>query len=443
MAFQKTLAAKNKKQPKPKRSLRKKSFAETHVSEQKELAINLDKSQLDAIFTNLYLGNLQNPQMALGMVYSLALDALEKTLIQGIDELIHSMPGQNSDSQNPFAPWLERIMPRDADKISAFQTSIADKINTAKKSIQERIEKTYQADADGRNFIGKKLQFSSQAIRAFFDQVNENTDVSCVSGHLSQERLHELFNDIQIPLPDDGIKRFHITQTPDHYRFSFGNQPLIKKQSDSVRISSDGDVSLAEAVDECPGGDCEASNAPVCSISPVSASPECSSETGLETLSEAECREMDDTERDVVPERTLSSDISDDSSSSDFSIRLTPDVLEQTLGITHEQTDTLKSEALDIMNMAVEVSEAMKEIAVQIAQATIEAFNEEQFVPSLTEALSNDPRMKEDAELSEFVEQLEAVDAGGVDEDALDEAEAFDNEELANAFGMLLDKLDF
>lgn len=439
MAIQKTLAAKAKKQPKTKRSLRKKSFAGTPVSEQKDLAINLDKDQLDNIFKNLYLGNLQNPQMALGLVYSLALDALEKTLVQGIDEIIHAIPGQNESSNNPFAPYLNQVLPRNPEKISSFQASIADKIQAAKKSLQERIQKTYEADAKGNNLIGKKVQFSSEAIRAFLNPKEDNGDVPAVNSHLSQERLHELFAQIQVPLPDDGIKRFHITQTPNHYRFSFGNQPIIKKQTDSVQISSDGravidnEESIEESIEESVEEIAEDAE----SADEIEFVEETCEMVDVEDVSET-LESSDDIDSSVIQsEEEITSVVSDNHVADDSAIRLTPDMLKQTLGITAEQTDSLKSGALDVMTMAVEVSEAMKEIAVQIAQATMEAFEEERFVPTLTEALQNDPRMQDDSELSEFVELLEAGDDA-----AAQDSEDIDNDELANAFGMLLDKLD-
>ncbi len=451
MAIQQTLADKSKKQPKPKRSLRKKPLLRTPVSEQKDLAIDISKPELDAIFTNLYLGNLSNPQMALGMVYSLALDALEKTLIQGVDELLHSVADSKPalSNNNPFAPWLNQFKPSDPDKINAFKNSLAQKIGNAKKTIQNRINQAYEADAKGNNIIGEKHHSTAEAVRAFLQDPLAEIELPALETHLSKDRLQELFKEIQLPIPDDGIKRFHISQTPGHYRFSFGGIPASKKHTDSVHIdsneqtsdsvtssdNSDADSSIDNDDNSQQIAETDSEKSKFYTIQPVTNNNENSDVSSISTSdNETHPSAIYDDNAAIIETNPDSTH----EQTNNVSIQLTPEKLQEVLGIDKAQTEALTSNALDAFHMATEVSEAMKAIAIQIAQATIDAYRHNEFPISLTEALKDDPRLQQDAELTAFVELLDAPESSPDEE-----SETIDNDELASAFGKLLDNLDF
>ena len=83
-----TMAAKNKKQPKTRRSLKKRNSSQEvsphPVDPARALAIDMSKTELDNIFLGLHTGEIDNPQAALSNVYLLAIDAIEKTLLDGI-----------------------------------------------------------------------------------------------------------------------------------------------------------------------------------------------------------------------------------------------------------------------------------------------------------------------------------------------------------------------
>lgn len=447
MAMQQTQADKSKKQPKHKRSLRKKTLLRTPVSEQKNLAIDISKPELDAIFTNLYLGNLSSPQMALGMVYSLALDALEKTLIQGVDELLHSVADSKPalSDNNPFAPWLNQFASSDPDKIKTFQNSITQKIGDAKKVIQSKINQAYEADAKGNNIIGEKHHSTAEAVRAFLQDPLAEIELPALETHLSKDRLQELFEEIQLPIPDDGVKRFHISQTPEHYRFSFGGIPASKKHTDSVHFESN--APATDAVDSTSeSGDVSPNDIDDNSQQTAEADSETSDFSATHTVTEinelmdVSSVSTSDEPQPIANDSVMKDVVSDDNSAqtNNVSIQLTPEKIQEVLGIDKAQTQALTSNALDAFHMATEVTEAMKEIAIQIAQATIDAYRDNEFPISLTEALKDDPRLQQDAELTAFVELLDAPESLQDEE-----SETIDNDELANAFGKLLDDFDF
>lgn len=440
MAMQQAQTAKTRKQRKPKRSLRKTPNARTPVSEQESLAIDLSKNEIDAIFKNLYLGNLKNPQAAIGMVYSLALDALQKTLVQGVDEMIRGFADETPGNENPFAPWLAKIIPSDPEKIDAFKKNLNDKLEAAKATVNNKITAACNSDADGPNAVGNKVSFSAEAIRAFLQEpMNETHDDpsgfhSPIARHLSNGRLRELFEEIQMAPPDDGIKRFKLSQLPERYRFSFSHDPAIRTASEPDQAAKDkaqappDEISIVE-------GELNIANADPAAICEddrdAGESKAATAENDIEAASAIGAQAFENPDgrsEDIIPPSRIPHGVD---------IRFTPEALVQALGIPNADADAIKSEAMDILGMAVEVSEAMKEIAIEIAQAAVQAYQDEEIAHSLAEALQNDPRLEQDSELSAFVERLESPD-----ESVPDDCAEIDNDELAEAFGKLLDGLE-
>lgn len=349
---------------KSKRSLAKHPL-QTHDMAN-SITIDMSQQEMDDIFTGLYTGQLQNPQEAMGRVYSLALDSIEKTLIKGIADLCKDLAQQNN-SNNPLAPWLSKFIPSDPDKFQAFKDNFSSKIQASKLQIQSQIRGAMEKDRDDSNVMGTPGMQAGNKIRDILSSIHE---MPAIPGFhpLSDDRVRQLFNDIQQPVPDNTIPRFKISQEPGAYRFSFNtghsNQQNPSKASVPIEIHH----------------------------------------------------------------QTSNDDILDTSSQSSHLPQIFPDSAD-----AHDTVQSLQTAAADIAGMASEVTVVMQEIAGQITKAAMETYASTPACPTLSQMLQNDPRFLQDKELSAFIQHLEA------DDDADEDDTPLDNDELAKAFGLMLD----
>lgn len=421
-------AAHTPKQHKAKRSLRK-TPKRQNLADKESLAIDLSKPEMDAIFAGLYTGQLENPQMAANKVYALALDALEKTLCEGLDEFCRDIQHNGSSNANPFAPWISKFIPKDQKKINSIRDDIKSKIGKAKNTVTTQLTNAFEADAAENNMLGKKGQMTANAIREVFSHADD-IKLPGISHYLSKDRLTELADLIKLPIQDDGVRRYTISNLPDKYRFSFGktssNTSADAPQTvqNTVSFSCGGDEASSEkASDDAQPNVDELStpihidenstqNIPQNEVLPIN------HDSGLQTQSSEVCSESHSANSPILPPLN----------------EILPDI---PVNISPEMLGAIKEGAEDCVAAANEVTEIMKEMAVHITEAAMQAYREEQFKPSLSDILRDDPETENDAELLAFIQSLEC------DPDPDDSsADSIDNDELKTAFDKLLDDFD-
>ena len=426
-------AANSPKQHKAKRSLRKTPKHQS-IADKKSLAIDLSKPEMDAIFTGLYTGQLDNPQMAANKVYALALDALEKTLCEGLDEFCRDIQRNSSaDSDNPFAPWISKFIPKDKNKIISIREDIKNKIGKAKHTVTDKLTSAFEADAEGNDILGKKGQMTANAIRDILEHVDD-VKIPGINHYLSKERLHELSELIKLPIPDDGIKRYTISNLPDRYRFSFGTPSSTSPANTQQTVQN----IISFSTDE---------------TSPVSSTP---TEDADEIFAESQ-PEIDAIQPEFAPVKdsdNANTRVDDENLPSDTVISSESEQIVQPAGkqiipplneilpdipvpLSPEMLNAIKEGAEDCVASATEVTEILKEMAVQITEAAMQAYREEHFTPTLTDILKENPETENDAELLAFIQDLES----GIDTDASTDDD-IDNDELTSAFSKLLDDFD-
>ncbi|MBQ9396601.1 MAG: hypothetical protein IJU23_13940 [Proteobacteria bacterium] len=426
-------AAPTPKQHKAKRSLRK---APKHQSlaDKESLAIDLSKPEMDAIFTGLYTGQLENPQMAANKVYALALDALEKTLCEGLDEFYRDIEHNSlSNSDNPFAPWIARFIPKDHSKILSIREDIKNKIGKAKHTVTDKLTGAFEADAEGNNLLGKKGQMTADAIRDIFDHVDD-IKLPGLHHYLSKDRLKELSELIKLPIPDDGVKRYTISNLPDRYRFSFGTPASASRTSQTVQntvsFSTDethGDISSSDSTQP---EDTVSSSVPQTETATVTENTD--TDTRDDNVQEPENTEISSKSEQKAPST---------GEPSEHGQPVIPPLKEIIpdipVALSPEMLNAIKEGAEDCVASANEVTEILKEMAVQITEAAMQAYREEHFKPTLADILRENPETENDAELLAFIQDLESgVDTDGSSDDDID------NEELTSAFSKLLDDFD-
>ncbi|GEM_PF-4336382 len=437
-----TMAAKNKKQPKTRRSLKKRNSSQEvsphPVDPARALAIDMSKTELDNIFLGLHTGEIDNPQAALSNVYLLAIDAIEKTLLDGISQLCHQLASDEgiAADDNPLAPWIGQLLHMEPEKLQAFQDNLKTKFDQAKQQLKNSVAQVMSQDADGQNIIGTGNAEYRKALIELLTNPEAKIRIPIAQKQLSDDRLSQIFQEIQTPIPDDGKKRYHFSKMPGIYRFSFGSDatkqnarvsevPQNSETSDSTqgeRSSSDESdiveqerIEDADTVRELDGQDVE---------------PEkCEQSENSGALIQSDC--MSDLE--VQPAIVASP--GDDKTRSSVSIAL-PNIPDGFAD--HPIFQAIADTSLDITKMAREVTDAMTELAIQIGNEAIKAFAEDHLIPKLSESLKDDPRFSQDKELCAFIDILEE-DSPEMNDSTDD---GIDNDELAKAFATLFDEFE-
>ena len=427
-SFQQTQAASKKKQPKARRSLKKQKVAPHFVEPSNALAINMSKSQLDNIFMGLHTGQLENPQMALAQVYLLALDSIENALVSGIADICKNFasPEPIPVEDNPIAPWINHILRTNPDKIDSFVESLKTKLHQTKENLKSSVGKVLSQDAAGDNIIGAGSAKNREELLALLRDPESKIRLPIAQKLLSDDRLAEIYNEIQNPSPDNGKKLYHFTKTPGSYRFSFGsnNHTKPKPNNDITAESVQKDsVQATPESEQTEAVSAQADHIAETLPSKLSAQPQDSSvnATECDATQTAESAKVQ-----AAPERRTTH------------IPIAWPKLPAEDIVHPEFFQSIMESSADVSMMAREVTNAMTELAIQIGNETIKAFAEDHILPTLSEALKDDPRLSQDEELSAFIDSLEEETNNAPD----DENDSLDNDELAKAFGLLLDEFD-
>lgn len=436
-----------RKQPKQRRSLKKRSFAQG-IDASQGLVIDMDKGELENIFTGLATGQLENPQAALSRLYGLALDSLAKTLVDSLDDACAHLSTNDTAHEiaggTPFEPMLRNILPSDPGKIAAFKNSLSQKINEAK----DRVTAAYDAAAhEGPDRVSEQSRRTGAEIQSLLHAFSDESQKTRAAHPLPPERLSQIYDQIHTPVYESGPRKYTISSLPNAWRFAIGNNKA------TVRSDSPGSVTISTAIDTKDAAD---------GHTVVSATSDVTSNTAVNDISDqpqneetpdhtVAAQDLTDTpqaetaqteiaaENQPLPEKRLfkTSDLP-------FPQELVPqEVADAVPEVAPEIIDAIKSGATDIFAVANEVTSALETMALEIAHAAMAAYQEDETLqrslPSLAERLQEASDIPQDEELLSFVQSLEAPEAP----DAPADDEALSNDELADAFGQLLAQLDF
>ena len=448
-----------RKRRKPKRSLRK--IARIPIDPNTCLGVDMSQKELNEIFTGLNTGTLENPQQALAKVYTVALDALQNTLREGVDSLCRQVVDATrsaDSSDNLFAPWLKRILPSDPARIESFRDGFLERVSDGIEKIEKSLHAAYEADARGENRIGRPGLQAAEAIRDVLD----NPGVLSAFGRyqMSPERLRQIMRELRVPENTVQSRDYRITERPGAYRFSFGGgQARFVSDDSGLRIrvkpsdkasgasesagcddalASDGGVDAAGTE---PEGGLVEDSAETSGMFGEAAAPKThespAPENGGAPLQAQD--ERGDAEVAVAQEPcgNAAPEVAQRGAESD-AVRAVNQAIGAFAGqigdaLAPGKAQDWKAGAESVVAVASEVTAVMQEIAMQIARATMQAYSERQFIPSLRESLRDDPRLEADRELAGFIDELE--------QPTEQDGAAPDNDELANAFAILLGKL--
>lgn len=375
-----------RKSPKKKRTLKRSEArceARHAALHERGIVVDMSKSELDGIFSGLSLGELENPQEALGQVYALAIDSVANTLVNGLDQVCAQMAESADEAlstDNPLSAWILQMIPRDPAKIAAFKENLTVQIDAMKSRIQTSMVQGMAANSDLERMTAVGRQTGDMVRQTLLDASGRSVMVPGMGRHISGARLEEIYRMIQRPMPADGVERFNVTALPGAYRFRVGAPQVVLPEREARAED-------ASALADGPE---------------VSESENLSVQTG-----------------DNV------SDLSHEGGDA---------------GSRHEAewvgcvNSGIQAATSDMMHAVSEVSGMLQNVALEMAHVMVDAYQKERVLQPLSETLKSDPRLDED--LSEFLDALEDEESG------LDASEVT-NDELASALDVLLANLDF
>lgn len=215
MSTRNQVDAESIKSPKKKRSLKRTAHVETASS----LAIDMDKSEMDAIFAQLHLGQCEHPQAVLGQVYALAIEAVAKSLTQSLVALCGASSSLSHASDTPFAPLLQKILPKWGGDGGAIQERIVSSIESSKQKIVESI---MRATAVGGSLDRQTVRMADPDALRFALPIWNIKKIRPLSAARLEALSHEILRADNATRHSRGRgKTYCHSHTPTSYRFSF------------------------------------------------------------------------------------------------------------------------------------------------------------------------------------------------------------------------------
>jgi len=451
----------SKSSPKKKRSLKRPDPKKHNVNPSRVLPIDIDQSELTGIMERIATGQEQDPNAAFSKIYVLALEAIADTIKGALTSLVGNL---QSIPQSEIPPFLAGLIPsRDPKTLEAVKHSLAEKIDLSREKLQQALSK----QAKARQTAGNYTSFANQVReRGFVAPIHEAVEkgVTAASNkllpnHVTADRLREICDDIKQYKP--------AKSTHDTFKIDLSRLP----ERETIRFSTKKDVApnqapqaetLTSSVElSCPSDD---------AVSADNAEVQLSSEVKLSSVAQddvqtsVEVSAVEDVKSEIAANEVEQNEILSNELAQDEVVdqvrsegplkdvvEQVPTVLEQALlsaaianqvqpgtlnnlpQIESQAADTLKTFGVEVIQTFDGITNMMSDFAAQLASAIIE--DQANRLPTLSEALENDPRMEDDQELKDFVSFLDSSEEGESDTE-------LDNDELAAAFGSLLDMLD-
>lgn len=427
---------------KKKRSLSRKPCSSSRRS---GLNVDMNKPEIDAIFSNFESGEIADAPSALGKVYALAIDAVARALVDGLSSvcagMLQSAQSPEFLQDNPLAPWIQAYIPRGEVSLEGIREALSEKIDATKAKLLASLEQSLSSqaltgamDGDLNDVLKCEFAYTRKPVHA-----------------LSEARIEELLSQMRAQKTSGrGPKTYRITQSPHQFHFNFGtsaaNPPLEGDSKDGTDVADRTDAAvlpLGESSDTTgisEGGDGARLNGRegFANCQALSNSLN-NAEGGLEIAENLHhpqefCLESQ--------ENRLGQILSEGLSSVDLGLgrvgeRLA-DGARRLTSVHRGVTDGLDGVSSDIAGI-------LQNFALQITDAVVSAYVEENperhFL--LSQILHDDPRMKDDAELSAFIAELESGDACCEEGNCELEEVTLDNDSLSHAFAQLLSDPEF
>lgn len=433
----------SQRSPKKKRSLKRTATPRRSIDPSRVLPINIDQNELSGIMERIAAGQENDPNAAFSKIYELALDSIAEALKGALLSLVQSLQTAPDADLPPFISGL--IPERDPQTLDRVSKSLSQKIDLSREKIQLALTKQTKAPAYG-NYESFAKQIRSHGIQAHFQNAVNNVSNALMPAHVTADRLREICEDVKHYKPQKSTHdtfKIDLTRLPERGTLHFTTGAPKPSARSEQHTAAPTDPAPAPQTDTCETSD---------SALPPQTDPlqtdldqdrVLSNDVAHQELSSAQDSVV--TTQIVVPAQNTETTLH---SASD---QITP-VLEQALlsaalankadtaniatvsQLESQATDTLKTFGVELVQTFDGITNMMSEFANQLTAAIIE--DQAHRLPTLSEALENDPRLQNDQELKDFVSFLDN------DDPLPDDNVSIDNDELAAAFGSLLDMLD-
>jgi len=393
------------------------------------LVLDISQDGLDDIITKIGTGASEAPEAALAQIYGLALDALAETLQTSLLSFAQGL-GQNT-GENPLGTWLSKILPvQEPEKMTAFAASLSEKIVQSKDSLRLALSRSVPKDP--------------QEYRAFADAVRrdgllpacqslQSEEMPSAFGvRLPRERLVELLQVAKTPTPsrDEGKR----------VRERFALPPGALPKGREVRLSWGNSGENRADTHACE----TTKNEPGAQVLTAADFPEATEHDESAEVSEIElsddCADTMSALGEVLSRRVFEAITGTSSERGEDAAGL--EVEKDGLSTQDEAAQAFGRELLTV---ATQMTDLMSDIAMQFAQSIVESEASAGELASLRTSLQDDPRVSEDADLSDWLAFLD----GETDEPPTRSAGVEDgeissptNDDLAAAFDVLLGQAD-
>ncbi len=442
--------------PKKKRSLKRPDAKKHVVNPSRVLPIDIDQNELSGIMERIATGQEQDPNAAFSKIYVLALEAIADTIKNALTSLVGNL--QNIP-QSDIPPFLAALLPsRDSQTLEAVKHSLAEKIDLSREKLQQALGRQAKAQQQVKSYTDFANQVRERGFVApIQDAVEKGVTAasnSLLPNHVTADRLREICDDLKQYKPAKSTHdtfKIDLSRLPERGTIHFSTKDMAPKKASQVETTTSS-IDLS----------CSTDNATSTDSTEVSLNSEVQlNRTNLEASSSSACedsanaRAQNEVSTDEVTQSESSSSLIESQADSAGPLKdvveQVPSVLEQALlsaaianqvqpgalevlpNLESKPADALKTFGVEVIQTFDGITNMMSDFAVQLASAIIE--DQADRLPTLSEALENDPRLEDDQELKDFVSFLDSSE--DIDSDT-----ELDNDELAAAFGSLLDMLD-
>ncbi len=444
---------------KKRRSLKRTNARPTREPDPRQiLPIAIDQNELDGIMKRIALGQEANPQAAFSKIYALALDSIAETLKSALNAFVNDL-----SNAKDLPPFVEKLIPqsKDPDTLKKLTSALTSSIDRSRDKIQESLRNetrkaSYDNYADYTDMLRKThlLQPVREEDEAAF------ADAIPQFGHITADRLREICNDVRSYKP---------TKTT-HDVFKIDLNRLQRTREMNFNLHTKTDDSAQDTHDACSNTTQNTqinTDAPTLSeeekrqeseavrtiiqdaVAQYTSTVDKEKENAISAAQTAQALQetLKDASQNIASGVSNQAPLTDEIQAVNQFAEQIPALFEQALlNAVRPQTDTDAPTATDetleqLRTFGVEFAETfdgitamMTEFANQLSAAIIE--DQAHKLPTLSEALLDDPRMQNDDDLKEFVSFLESNNAAEETDDDLS------NDILSEAFGALLDQLD-
>ena len=392
------------------------------------LALDITQEGLEDIVAKIATGSSEHPEAALAQIYGLALDALAETLQTSLLSFAQGLG--ESAAENPLGSWLSKILPvQDSEKMTAFAASLSEKIVQSKDSLRLALTRSVPKDPQEYRTFAEAVR--RDGLLPTYQSLQSEEVPSVFGVRLPRERLVELLEVARTPQPSRGERE----GVEGRFSLSPGTLPAGREVRLSWGNSGENrtvtDIHACEAEDGPGGQDLVAAGCPE-----VTESSESAEVLNVESVDD--CADAMSALGEVLSRRVFET-VTGTSS----------ERRENVGGLEAEKNDfSIQDEAAqafgrELLTVATQMTDLMSDIAMQFAQSIMES--EASANASLRASLQDDPRVSEDAALSDWLAFLDGetddmpVRGAAVDDD---EISSPTNDDLAAAFDLLLGQAD-